>query len=228
MKKFLTLSSALLLCCHAWATEPEPEADKSPVFAGEPEIETAPPLRAIQLYSQEELGRLIIRNEHLARVKADDCQLVADIEARAKKMETPVYQFLYGDMLAWGVCYERDAELGMHFIEQAANQGLPAALEQLGRYYYRGILVQKNFARAVVYLREAASLGNLKAQLELAEIFAKGEGSPYDYADAYRWLSEAVIADKKTHQRAQELLAQLAEQMPPHVIAEIKRAQING
>ncbi|TCI04671.1 sel1 repeat family protein [Corallincola luteus] len=228
--RFSALCILLGLSVTTFANEPAPapSADTAPVLAGEPEIETAPPLRAIQIYSQDQLGQLIVANKHLQQVKDDDCQLVADIEARAKKMEVPVYQFLYGDMLAWGVCYDRDAPLGIHYIERAASQGLPAALEQLGRYYHRGILVQKNFDRAIVYLREAASLGNLRAQLELVEIFAAGQGSPYDYADAYRWLSEAVIADKATHQRAAKLLAQLATHMPPEVVAELKQASIKG
>lgn len=40
---------------------------------------------AIQLYTQDELNKLIYANQHLQRVKADDCQLVKDIEARALK-----------------------------------------------------------------------------------------------------------------------------------------------
>ena len=38
---------------------------------------------AVPLYTESELIALINKNTHLARVKADDCQLVQDIEARA-------------------------------------------------------------------------------------------------------------------------------------------------
>ena len=40
---------------------------------------------AVPLYTETELISLINKNTHLARVKADDCQLVQDIEARANK-----------------------------------------------------------------------------------------------------------------------------------------------
>jgi len=53
---------------------------------------------AVPLYTESELIALINKNVHLQRVKADDCQLVQDIEARANKMALPSYQFLYGDM----------------------------------------------------------------------------------------------------------------------------------
>ena len=57
---------------------------------------------AVPVYTEAELIRLFEDNRHLQQVKADDCQLVQDIEARAIRVESPAYQFLYGDMLAWG------------------------------------------------------------------------------------------------------------------------------
>ena len=120
------------------------------------------PITAVPLYTESELIGLINKNAHLARVKADDCQLVQDIEARANKMALPSYQFLYGDMLAYAVCVDRNVELGVYYMRQAAQQGFAAALEQLGRYYDVGQLVQKDKAMAVTYLREASAQGNLK------------------------------------------------------------------
>ena len=123
-------------------------------------------LVAVQLYSQDELLELINNNTHLQRVVADKCQLVQDIEARAEVLNVPAYQFLWGDMLAWGVCVKADPERGVGFMRRAAEQGLPAGLEQLGRYYAQGKLVQQDKEQAVVFLREAAGLGNLKAQIQ--------------------------------------------------------------
>ena len=67
------------------------------------DVKAEEPLAAVPLYTETELLALINKNAHLARVKADDCQLVQDIEARANKMALPSYQFLYGDMLAYAV-----------------------------------------------------------------------------------------------------------------------------
>lgn len=177
----------------------------------------------VQLYSQDELNQLINVNKHLQRVKADDCQLVADIEAHALKIQEPSYTFLWGDMLAWGVCVKRDARLGMYYIELSAKQGLLPALEQLGRYYEKGILVESNKERAIIYYREAALQGFLNAQLHYVRMLNAGYGSPMDYEDAYRALFLNIISDQKVKQQARYLLSKLAEKMPEYVVREARR-----
>jgi len=177
----------------------------------------------IQLYSQRELLTLISKNTHLQRVKADDCQLVEDIKARAEIVKLPSYQFLYGDMLAYGVCVERDAKHGIYLMEQSAHQGLIEAIEQLGRYYHIGRFFQQDNDRALRYLTEAASLGNLKAQLRLVGMLVDGQGSPVDYEEAYHWLHNSIISDKTKRRQATNLLAKLAKLMPQRVLERAKR-----
>ncbi|OZS42788.1 flagellar protein MotX [Photobacterium sanguinicancri] len=178
---------------------------------------------AVEVYTESELFRLFDTNSHLERVKADECQLVQDIEARAQRVESPAYEFLYGDMLAWGVCVERDVELGIDYMQSAAHQGSPAALEQLGRYFARGILVQQDRERAIPYLREAASMGNVSARIQLAELLLNNYGSPLDFEDAYRWLYNTVVANKSTHRKITTLRRNLETHMPANVIARAKR-----
>lgn len=180
-------------------------------------------IKAVQLYSQDELLKLINKNEHLGRVVLDDCQLVQDIQARAEVLKIPGYQFLWGDMLAWGVCVDADPERGINFIKLAAEQGLAAGLEQLGRYYSQGKLVQKDKERAVVFLREASVLGHLKAQIQLAELLIEGYGSPYDYEDAYHWLYNAITADKLTHTKIANCIQGLEKLMHPKAVRKAKR-----
>ncbi|GMM69700.1 tetratricopeptide repeat protein [Alteromonas sp. MTD1] len=187
------------------------------------EGETIEELRAVQLYSQDALIEMINANTHLDKVVEDRCQLVQDIEARADVLKIPAYQFLWGDMLAWGVCIDEAPERGIGYMEDAANQGLPAALEQLGRYYSKGTLVQQDKERAVVYLREAAALKNLNAQIRLVELFLEGYGSPYDYVDAYHWLYNSVTSDKQQHQQIAGYLAKLEKLMHPKAVREAKR-----
>ncbi|MEC7942395.1 MAG: tetratricopeptide repeat protein [Pseudomonadota bacterium] len=177
----------------------------------------------VPIYTEAELINLIENNQHLERVKADKCQLVEDIVARATRISLPSYEFLYGDMLAWGVCVPQDVELGLYYMENAAHQGLPAALEQLGRYYARGTLVQQDQERAIPYLREAASLGNLSASIHLAELLLRDYGSPLDYEDAYRWLYNSVTADQRQHKRITVLRSGLEKRMPDNIIARAKR-----
>jgi len=180
-------------------------------------------LKAVQLYTQDQLINLINQNKHLDQVVIDRCQLVQDIEAHAQVLREPAYQFLWGDMLAWGVCVDADAKRGVGYMRDAADQGLPAALEQLGRYHANGILVQQDKARAVLYLREASALGNLKAQLQLAELFLNGFGSPHDYQDTYHWLYNAITDDKKLHKRIADSLAGLEKLMHPKAVRQAKR-----
>jgi sodium-type polar flagellar protein MotX len=186
-------------------------------------VQAAEEIRAVQLYSQDELIGLIERNEHLSRVVLDDCQLVQDIEARAQTLKIPAYQFLWGDMLAWGVCVKEDPERGVFYMREAADQGMPAAMEQLGRYYAQGKLVQEDKQQAVIFLREAGSLGNLKAQIELAELFIEGYGSPYDYEDLYHWLYNAITSDKKTHQKIANCMEELEKLMHPKAVRKARR-----
>ncbi|ARV73743.1 flagellar protein MotX [Vibrio campbellii] len=177
----------------------------------------------VPIYTEAELIKLIEQNKHLERVRADNCQLVEDIVARATRINLPSYEFLYGDMLAWGVCVEQDVELGLYYMENAAHQGLPAALEQLGRYYSRGTLVQQDKERAIPYLREAAAMGNLNARIHLAELLLRDYGSPLDYEDAYRWLYNSVTADQRKHKRIAMLRSGLEQRMPQNIIARAKR-----
>lgn len=180
-------------------------------------------LEAVQLYTQDELLKLIKTNSHLQRIKADDCQLVQDIEARADIMKLPAYQFLYGDMLAYAVCVPRNVERGWDLMLQAAGQGLPEALEQVGRYYHTGRFVQQDYDKAIIYLREASTMGNLKAQIRLAEILVAGYGSPVDYEQSYRWLHHAVTADTTAHKKIAQLQRQLAQKMPESAVNRARR-----
>lgn len=185
--------------------------------------QSAEPIKAVELYSQDELINLINKNEHLDRVVLDRCQLVQDIEARADTLKIPAFQFLWGDMLAWGVCIDAEPSRGISYMQEAADQGLAAALEQLGRYYATGKLVQEDKQRAVIYLREAAALGNLKAQIQLADLFIDGFGSPYDYEDAYHWLYNAITNDKKTHEKIASCMQDLEKLMHPKAVRTAKR-----
>ncbi|MEC6909568.1 flagellar protein MotX [Photobacterium piscicola] len=178
---------------------------------------------AVPIYTEDQLSVWFTTNQHLRQVKADDCQLVQDIQARAEQTESPTYQFLYGDMLAWGVCVPKDVEQGVYYMRAAAQQGVPVALEQLGRYYAQGVILQQDKQRAIPYLREAAALGNIRARIQLAQLLIADNGSPLDFEDAYRWLYQTVTTDKYQHQQLRRLRHQLEQKMPANIIARAKR-----
>ena len=179
-------------------------------------------LTAVQIYSDNVLLDLIKENKHLSQVVIDDCQLVQDIEARAVKSQMPSYQFLWGDMLAYGVCIKKDVPLGLHYMQAAADQGLSEALEQMGRYYHVGKFVQVDIQQAIIFLKESAALKNLKAQLRLANIYLAGHGSPLDFPELYTQLHQSVTDDKKEHQMIASHLAKLENKLPTRVVNAAK------
>lgn len=186
---------------------------------------SAAELTAVQIYSDNVLLDLIKENKHLSQVVIDDCQLVQDIEARAVKSKMPSYQFLWGDMLAYGVCVKKDVPLGLHFMQASADQGLSEALEQMGRYYHIGKFVQVDVNQAIIYLKESAALNNLKAQLRLADIYLAGEGSPLDFPQLYVQLHQSVTDDKKQHKNIAMHLAKLADKMPERAVNAAKKGK---
>ncbi len=179
---------------------------------------------AVQLYTDDELVRLIRQNTHLQRVRdIDNCQLYQDVKAQAEVERRPAYQFLYGDMLAYAVCYDRNVELGVAYMQEAAAQGLPEALEQLGRYYHVGKLVQPDMHRAILYLREASSLGNLPAQKRFANILLAGHGSALDMEAAYHYLHNAVTGSAQEHRQIQGILVALEEKLPARIVERARK-----
>lgn len=186
---------------------------------------SAAELTAVQIYSDNVLLDLIKENKHLSQVVIDDCQLVQDIEARAVKSKMPSYQFLWGDMLAYGVCVKKDVPLGLHYMQASADQGLSEALEQMGRYYHIGKFVQIDVNQAIIFLKESAALNNLKAQLRLADIYLAGDGSPLDFPQLYVQLHQSVTDDKKQHKNIAMQLAKLADKMPERVVNAAKKGK---
>jgi TPR repeat protein len=179
-------------------------------------------IQAVQIYTDNQLLDLIKDNKHLSQVVLDECQLVQDIEARANKANMPSYQFLWGDMLAYGICVKKDIPLGLHYMRLAADQGLAEGLEQLGRYYHIGKFMQVDIDRAIVYLKTAASLNNLPAQMRLADLYNQGFGSPLDFPALYSQLHHSLTDDKAIHKEISKLLANLATKMPSKVIEQAK------
>ena len=179
-------------------------------------------MQAVQIYTDNQLLDLIRDNKHLSQVVLDECQLVQDIEARANISKMPSYQFLWGDMLAYGVCVKKDISLGLYYMHLAADQGLAEGLEQLGRYYHIGKFMQVDIERAIVYLKTAASLNSLAAQMRLAGLYQQGYGSPLDFPALYSQLHHSLTDDKATHKKISELLTDLASKMPSKVVAQAK------
>ena len=122
------------------------------------------------------------------------------------------------------MCVDADPELGLFYIGAAADQGLSEAHEQLGRYYNQGVLVTANTTKAIRHLSISAYSGNVKALLQLSDIYLSGKGSPVDFEETYRLLCSAVSDDKQTLAALAERKKQLAEKLPTSVVQKIHLA----
>ena len=77
-------------------------------------------------------------------------------------------------------------------LRAKAASGDAAAQYDLGRRYYEGEGIPKNYREAVKWYRRAADQGDAKAQNKLGWIFAYGMGVPENDAEAVKWYRRAA------------------------------------
>ena len=82
--------------------------------------------------------------------------------------------------------------------------------------------MQVDMEQSIIYLKAAAAMNNLAAQMRLAVIYQQGYGSPLDYPALYSQLHHAITDDKTTHKKITYLLSQLATKMPDKVVNAAK------
>ncbi|WP_394204385.1 tetratricopeptide repeat protein [Shewanella waksmanii] len=182
--------------------------------------------QAVDIYSQEQLIELIRSKAYLSRVKGDDCQLVQDIEARAEVLKQPLYQYLWAEMLNYGICVKANPPRGISMLRDAAEQGSAEAMVRIAEYYHDGQFVIQDKQRAVQYTLPAAANGDLPARMMLVRLFGEGYGSPRDYEMAYHWLYNDVFSDEATKQEALSLLKVLEQKMPASAVSRAKQEHL--
>ncbi|MCR4572537.1 MAG: sel1 repeat family protein [Lentisphaeria bacterium] len=84
---------------------------------------------------------------------------------------------------------------------KAAEQGDAEAQYSLGRRYYNGEGVVKDYAEAVKWYRKAAEEGHSGAQNSLRVCYVRGEGVVKDYAEAVKWCRKAAEQGNETAQK---------------------------
>ncbi len=72
-------------------------------------------------------------------------------------------------------------------FRERAERGDAKAQFSLGKIYFRGQGVPRDYSEAVRWYRKAAEQGDSKAQNNLAFVYSQGLGVPRDYAEAVRW-----------------------------------------
>ncbi|MDH3475162.1 MAG: SEL1-like repeat protein [Rhodospirillales bacterium] len=104
-------------------------------------------------------------------------------------------------------------------FREAADQGHPAAMTELGRAYGEGLGVPKDQATAARYLGQAAVKGDAEGQYLLGEAFANGQGVPRDTAWAARWYAKAARQGQADAQYAYGVLLAAGKGVPQDQVA---------
>lgn len=112
-----------------------------------------------------------------------------------------------GIMLLRGLGVPQDARKGLHYLNVAANAGVPHAVILLAYAQHEGIGVAADTKAALKLLQEAAAIGQKRAYVYMAYLTAKGgSNSPADPKQAERYVRMAALDLKD---EAQELYDKL-------------------
>ncbi|CEG57954.1 SEL1-like repeat protein [Legionella fallonii] len=105
----------------------------------------------------------------------------------AAKNGNPIAQFALAENFI-DSRHSANNKLGLIWLNKAANNGNPKALERLGRLYMDGKLVEKDKDKGIELLTKAASLNYAPAMTTLGDI-ALADNQPQD---AVKWYNDAI------------------------------------
>lgn len=77
-------------------------------------------------------------------------------------------------------------------LQKAAKQGNAKAQYDLGVYYAKGLVVERNHTEALKWFRKAAEQKNAAAQYVLSRYFHAGVYVKQDYSEAVKWCRKAA------------------------------------
>ena len=86
-------------------------------------------------------------------------------------------------------------EHAYRWLEHASKHKHPAALLELSNFYRRGDVVEKDLAKSVELVKQAAELGEVQAMRDLACIYELGMGIDVDAEKADFWNDKAETAE---------------------------------
>ena len=82
-------------------------------------------------------------------------------------------------------------ELAYYWLSKANIEKHPAATLELAGYYRRGDVVEKDEAKSVALVKQAAELGEVQAMRDLAFIYENGMGVEVNEEQADYWTQKA-------------------------------------
>ena len=104
----------------------------------------------------------------------------------------PEFQLKAANYYYDGVMTDKNKERYFELVQNAANQGDPQGLYELGEAYFWGKGVKYNDSKAFEYAKKAADLGNGDAMARVGYIYYEGVGIPKNYEEAAKWFQKAI------------------------------------
>ncbi len=132
-------------------------------------------------------------NEIIFNLTASDKSEKDSLEA-SKNMLTLAEQGYNPAMRFVGTYYynKKGFDQYEHWYVKAAENGDTLAQFELGKNYYEGTGLSKDYAKAVFWYTKAAELGHAKAQNNLGICYVNGQGVEQDYTKAAKWYTKAA------------------------------------
>jgi TPR repeat protein len=111
-------------------------------------------------------------------------------------------QFYIGKMYEEGISFKKNDYWAHHWINKAAQLGLPDAQYTLGYFYRNGVGVVKDSTQTVKWFNKAGKKGHPKAQFNLGAMYINGDTVSKSLKEAKYWIN---LAMKSNHPRAEAI-----------------------
>ncbi len=132
-------------------------------------------------------------------------------------LSTPADAEMFADAVA---AFEKgDFSRALDLWRQLAELGEPAAQNNLGFMYEKGLGVRANPFVAADWYRRAAQQGDADAQVNLGVLYVTGDGVPQDLVEAHKWFDKAAAAG---HTKAQQDLSKVVRMMNSDEFAQAR------
>lgn len=132
----------------------------------------------------------------------------------------PSAQYVLGLIYHSQILAAPDGIDGIGLITRSAEAGYLPAQNELGRIYRTGDGVDQDFDKMMHWYEQAATQGDVGAQLFVADGYAYGFGVAQNRVEAYKWYEIAIRYWGPLAVRAREVVA---EEMTEEEIAEAVR-----
>lgn len=137
-----------------------------------------------------------------------------ELSAENVQEEHPRAQYLLGVMYRDGLGVDTNQEMGVRYLESAAEQGNGGAQAALGRMYAEGVDgLEENDRMAYLWLHDAVDQGHVDSMQRLGQLYRDGDGTRQNFVLAYQWfLTAYMLGDREQTATMGKLRGRMSEE----------------